>query len=44
MSHIEIDQRLADAQRAEFNAVCYLAVSLFALLLAVALFAWAIWA
>jgi len=44
MSHIDIDRRLADAQRAEFNAICYLAVALLALALACSLFAWAIWA
>ncbi|SEQ59802.1 hypothetical protein [Sphingobium sp. YR768] len=44
MSHIDIDRRLEQAQRAEFNAICYLAVALFALILSVALFAWAIWA
>jgi hypothetical protein len=44
MSHTNIDQRLADAQRAEFNAICYLVVAVLALLGACALFAWAIWA
>lgn len=38
------DRRLEQAQRAEFVALCYLVVALLALLLSVALFAWAIWA
>ncbi|KFG90759.1 hypothetical protein BV98_001471 [Sphingobium herbicidovorans NBRC 16415] len=46
MSHIELntDRALLDAQQAEANALAYMIVSLTALLLAVALVAWAIWA
>ena len=44
MSPLEIERRLAAAERAEFNAVCYLVVALLALLMAVALVSWAIWA
>jgi len=44
MSRIEIAKRLAEAHRAEFNALCYLVVSIIALLFAAALVAWAIWA
>lgn len=44
MSHTEIDRRLEQAQRAEFNALCYLVVAMLALLLSAALFAWVIWA
>jgi len=46
MSHIELntDQALLNARQAEANALAYMIVSLTALLLAVALVAWAIWA
>lgn len=44
MSHTDIDRRLAQAQQAEFNAICYLTVALLALAMAAALFIWAIWA
>ena len=46
MSHIELstDRALHAARQAEANALAYMLVSLTALLLAVALVAWAIWA
>ncbi|MCK0531748.1 hypothetical protein [Sphingobium agri] len=46
MSHIELNAHgvLLEARRAEANALAYMIVSLTALLLAVALVAWAIWA
>ena len=46
MSHIELNAHsvLLEARQAEANALAYMIVSLTALLLAVALVAWAIWA